>query len=160
MTLISDALGRSVRLRVSANAFKTVDHRGGLDAFLAKAKDAELSPKALELKRQIKKKKARGGGLTPPSVTPKIAGGIRRQRGFSAELLQLVVRVRMTELRRGPKVGNGAVPLAFGLQAKPRLKYASRCSRRWRGRSRPCCVPASRGCCRRRRSSGRAGSPR
>jgi large subunit ribosomal protein L28 len=58
VTLISDALGRSVRLRVSANAFKTVDHRGGLDAFLAKAKDAELSPKALDLKRQIAKKKA------------------------------------------------------------------------------------------------------
>jgi large subunit ribosomal protein L28 len=58
VTLMSDALGRSVRLRVSAQAFRTVDHRGGLDAFLAKAKDDELSPKALELKRQIKKKKA------------------------------------------------------------------------------------------------------
>ena len=58
VTLISDALGRSVRLRVSANAFKTVDHRGGLDAFLAKAKNSELSPKALDLKRQIAKKKA------------------------------------------------------------------------------------------------------
>jgi large subunit ribosomal protein L28 len=58
VTLISDALGRSVRLRVSANAMKSVDHRGGLDAFLAKAKDSELSPKALELKRQIAKKKA------------------------------------------------------------------------------------------------------
>ena len=57
VTLISDALGRSVRLRISANALKTVDHRGGLDAFLAKAKDDELSPKALELKRQIGKKK-------------------------------------------------------------------------------------------------------
>ena len=57
VTLISDTLGRSVRLRVSANALKTVDHRGGLDAFLAKAKDDELSPKALELKRQIGKKK-------------------------------------------------------------------------------------------------------
>ena len=57
VTLISDALGRSVRLRVSANAFKTVDHRGGLDAFLAKAKDSELSRKALDLKRQIAKKK-------------------------------------------------------------------------------------------------------
>ena len=56
VTLMSDALGRSVRLRVSANAFKTVDHRGGLDAFLMKAKDEELSPKALELKRQIAKK--------------------------------------------------------------------------------------------------------
>src|SRR4029079_1675748 len=53
VTLMSDALGRSVRLRVSAHACKTVDHRGGLDAFLAKAKDAELSPRALDLKRQI-----------------------------------------------------------------------------------------------------------
>ena len=58
VTMISDALGRSVRLRISANALKTVDHRGGLDAFLAKSKDAELSQKALELKRQISKKRA------------------------------------------------------------------------------------------------------
>jgi large subunit ribosomal protein L28 len=57
VTLISDALGRSVRLRISANALKSVDHRGGLDAFLAKAKDAELSARALELKRQIEKKR-------------------------------------------------------------------------------------------------------
>ena len=58
VTLISDALGRSVRLRVSANALKTVDHRGGLDAFLKKAKAEELSPKALKLKQEIQKKKA------------------------------------------------------------------------------------------------------
>ena len=58
VTMISDALGRSVKLRVSANALKTVDHRGGLDAFLMKAKDDELSVKALELKRQIRKKQA------------------------------------------------------------------------------------------------------
>jgi large subunit ribosomal protein L28 len=58
VTMISDALGRSVRLRVSANALKSVDHRGGLDAYLAKARDAELSPRALELKRQIAKKRA------------------------------------------------------------------------------------------------------
>jgi large subunit ribosomal protein L28 len=56
VTMISDALGRSVRLRVSANALRSVDHRGGLDAFLNKARDAELSPRALELKRQIAKK--------------------------------------------------------------------------------------------------------
>jgi large subunit ribosomal protein L28 len=56
-TLISDALGRSVSLRISAHALRSVDHRGGLDAFLAKARDAELSPRALELKRQIAKKK-------------------------------------------------------------------------------------------------------
>jgi len=58
VTLTSDALNRSVRFRISANALKTVDHRGGLDAFLAKAKDAELSPKALELKRALEKKLA------------------------------------------------------------------------------------------------------
>jgi large subunit ribosomal protein L28 len=58
VTMMSDALGRSVRLRVSAHAFRTVDHRGGLDAFLIKAKDDELSPKALELKRAVKKKRA------------------------------------------------------------------------------------------------------
>ena len=57
VTLMSDALGRSVRLRISANALKSVDHRGGLDAFLVKAKDSELSPRALDLKRQIRKKK-------------------------------------------------------------------------------------------------------
>ena len=58
VTLMSDSLGRSVRLRISANALKTVDHRGGLDAFLAKAKDVELSPKALDLKRQVEKARA------------------------------------------------------------------------------------------------------
>ncbi|HEX2656036.1 MAG TPA: 50S ribosomal protein L28 [Xanthobacteraceae bacterium] len=58
VTMISDTLGRSVRLRVSANALKSVDHRGGLDAFLMKSKDEELAPKVLDLKRQIVKKLA------------------------------------------------------------------------------------------------------
>ena len=66
VTLMSDALGRSVRLRISANALKTVDHRGGLDAFLAKAKDDELSPKALDIKREIAKKLRRGLSLFRP----------------------------------------------------------------------------------------------
>ncbi|HEX3938266.1 MAG TPA: 50S ribosomal protein L28 [Xanthobacteraceae bacterium] len=57
VTLLSDALGRSIRVRISANALKTVDHRGGLDAFLLKAKDAELSPRVLEIKRQLAKKR-------------------------------------------------------------------------------------------------------
>src|SRR5579863_2257079 len=56
VTFISSALGRNVRLRVSTNAIKTVDHRGGLDAFLLKARDSELSPRALELQRAIVKK--------------------------------------------------------------------------------------------------------
>jgi large subunit ribosomal protein L28 len=58
VTMQSDTLSRSVKLRISANALKTVDHRGGLDAFLAKAKDTDLSPKALEIKRQVAKKLA------------------------------------------------------------------------------------------------------
>ena len=57
VTLMSDALDRSIRLRISANALKSVDHRGGLDAFLIKAKDAELSARVLEIKRQIAKKR-------------------------------------------------------------------------------------------------------
>jgi large subunit ribosomal protein L28 len=57
VTLLSDALSRSIRLRISANALKTVDHRGGLDAFLLKAKDIELSPRVLELKRAVVKKR-------------------------------------------------------------------------------------------------------
>ena len=56
VTMISDTLGRSVKLRVSANALRTVDRRGGLDAFLMKAKEDELSTKALEIKRQVQKK--------------------------------------------------------------------------------------------------------
>jgi large subunit ribosomal protein L28 len=56
VTFISDVLGRNVRLRVSTNAIKSVDHRGGLDAFLIKAKADVLSPRALELKKAIEKK--------------------------------------------------------------------------------------------------------
>ena len=56
VTLMSEVLGRRVRLRISANAVKTVDHRGGLDAFLLKAQDEDLSLKARRLKKLIKKK--------------------------------------------------------------------------------------------------------
>ena len=58
VSLISDALQRSVRLRVAAAALRSVEHRGGLDAFLLKARDAELSMDALKLKREIVKKAA------------------------------------------------------------------------------------------------------
>jgi len=58
VTLISDALGRAVRLRVSAAALRSVEHRGGLDRFLAQAREAELSDGAAALKREIAKKQA------------------------------------------------------------------------------------------------------
>ncbi|MCX7323697.1 MAG: 50S ribosomal protein L28 [Hyphomicrobiales bacterium] len=60
VTLTSDALGRSVRMRISANALRSVDHRGGLDAFLIKASNDELSTGALALKRDLQKKLAAG----------------------------------------------------------------------------------------------------
>ena len=58
VTLQSDALGRSVRLRIAASSLRSVEHRGGLDAFLAKASETELSQNARELKREIAKKVA------------------------------------------------------------------------------------------------------
>ena len=62
VTFLSEALARPVRLRVSTNALKSVDRRGGFDAFLLKARDSELSPKAIEIKRQIEKKQAAKAG--------------------------------------------------------------------------------------------------
>lgn len=58
VTLMSDALNQGIRLRVSANALRTVEHRGGLDAFLMKSKEGDLSPKVQILRRQVQKKLA------------------------------------------------------------------------------------------------------
>ena len=58
VTLLSETLNRAVKLRISAHALKTVEHRGGLDAFLAKAKADDLSLDCLKLKREIAKAKA------------------------------------------------------------------------------------------------------
>ena len=58
VTFISDSLGRNVRLRVSTNAIKSVDHNGGLDGYLMKVRADLLSPRALDLKRAIEKKAA------------------------------------------------------------------------------------------------------
>src|SRR5690242_16263021 len=54
VTLISDSLGRSVKLRISANALRSVEHRGGLDAFLLKQDDADLSDRANALKQEVR----------------------------------------------------------------------------------------------------------
>lgn len=55
VTLMSDALGLSFKLRISAAGLRSVDHRGGLDAYLAKAKDDELSDRAMKIKKDIAK---------------------------------------------------------------------------------------------------------
>lgn len=56
VTLMSDILNKKVRLRVSARALKSVEHRGGLDAYLLKAKNDQLSAECLKLKRELQKK--------------------------------------------------------------------------------------------------------
>ena len=58
VTLISDTLQRSVRFRVAAAALRSVEHRGGLDAFLIKAHEDELSQGARLITREIEKKQA------------------------------------------------------------------------------------------------------
>jgi large subunit ribosomal protein L28 len=58
VTLVSESLNRRVRLRVAVSALRSLEHRGGLDAFLLKARDTELSPNALAIKREILKKQA------------------------------------------------------------------------------------------------------
>ena len=57
-SLMSETLGRTFRLKVATSALRTVDHRGGLDAFLMKAKDADLSANALKIKKEIAKAQA------------------------------------------------------------------------------------------------------
>ena len=57
-TLLSESLERSISLRISAQALRSVEHIGGLDNFLIKAKDAQLSKKAWRFKKKITKSKA------------------------------------------------------------------------------------------------------
>lgn len=58
VSLISDVLKRTVRLKVSAHALRSVEHRGGLDAYLLRARDEELSERCRRLKREVQKAKA------------------------------------------------------------------------------------------------------
>ena len=58
VTLLSEKLDQKFKLRISTQALRSVEHRGGLDAFLQKAKDAELSPRVRDIKKQLKKASA------------------------------------------------------------------------------------------------------
>ena len=58
VTLASEALGRNYKLRITAAALRSVDHRGGLDAFLLKASEDTLSARAAKIRRDLKKKLA------------------------------------------------------------------------------------------------------
>jgi large subunit ribosomal protein L28 len=65
VTLISDLLGQSVRVRVSAHGLKSVDHNGGLDAYLLKVNETLLSARMVKLKRQIAKRRDAQAAETP-----------------------------------------------------------------------------------------------
>ncbi|GGF00365.1 50S ribosomal protein L28 [Stappia taiwanensis] len=56
VSLMSDVLGETYKLRISAHALRSVEHRGGLDAFLMKAAESELSPKARLLRTEIRRR--------------------------------------------------------------------------------------------------------
>ena len=58
VSLHSETLGRAIKLRITAAALRSVDHRGGMHAYLAKAKDGELSDNALKVKKEIAKAQA------------------------------------------------------------------------------------------------------
>ena len=55
VSVMSDALGKPVRLRVSANGLRTIEHRGGIDAFLRQEKSAKLDVRLCRLKREIER---------------------------------------------------------------------------------------------------------
>ena len=69
-TLLSEVLDRGVRFRVCTQALRTVEHRGGLDAFLIKAREDELSLKARRLKREIEKARASQASAVGASDAP------------------------------------------------------------------------------------------
>ena len=54
VSLISDSLNRTVKMRITAHALRSVEHRGGLDAFLLKQSDITLSDNAKSLKKEIR----------------------------------------------------------------------------------------------------------
>ncbi len=56
VTLHSEALGRSFKFKITAATLRTVDHRGGFDAFLLKASEDGMSDKAVKVRREVKKK--------------------------------------------------------------------------------------------------------
>jgi large subunit ribosomal protein L28 len=68
VSLMSDALQRTVRLRISIAALRSVEHRGGLDAFLVKAREDELSDRARKLRKDVLAKLAEGEAEQQPAA--------------------------------------------------------------------------------------------
>ena len=70
---MSDALERTVRLRISVAALRSVEHRGGLDAFLVKASEDELSPRARLLRKEVLAKRAENAARRQPKPPDRLA---------------------------------------------------------------------------------------
>ncbi len=58
VSLMSEVLGRTVKLRLAASTLRTIEHKGGLDAFLMDSSDSKLTTEAVKIKKQIKKAQA------------------------------------------------------------------------------------------------------
>lgn len=58
-SLMSDALGKPVQVRLTTSAIRTIEKRGGLDAFLLSTPTAKLGKKARDIKKQVEKAKAK-----------------------------------------------------------------------------------------------------
>lgn len=70
VTLMSDGLGRSFKFRVTAKALRHVDHVGGLDVFLLKSRDEDLSANALKVKKDLRKKAKDETGTPAAAAAP------------------------------------------------------------------------------------------
>ena len=153
---MSDALERTVRLRISAYALRSVEHRGGLDAFLVKAKDDELSPRARLLRKEVLAKRGRERER-PPKPPDRLAAagtehrdcrrgrrhGGRRRAVERPRPAPLRVHARPAEPRRPPDLGR--LLLSARLPGDRHHQPAAR-ARAWRGASSIAASP-SRSCC-------------
>jgi large subunit ribosomal protein L28 len=54
-TVMSQTLNEKVRLRISMQALRSIDHRGGIDAFLLASRDQDLDPRLRRLKKRIRR---------------------------------------------------------------------------------------------------------
>jgi large subunit ribosomal protein L28 len=55
VSMMSDALGKSVRLKLAARTIRTIEHKGGLDSFLLNTSNGKLTDEALRIKKRVKK---------------------------------------------------------------------------------------------------------
>jgi large subunit ribosomal protein L28 len=68
MSLMSDILGTTVRVRLTTNAMRTIEHNGGLDAFLLSTPNRSLPAEAQVLKRRLQRSQAKRAAAPPPSA--------------------------------------------------------------------------------------------